>query len=482
MKLSLVRLRAWLGRRTSTQLAAGIAVMAAAALIGSLMVTSAAVRMDQREKAALAALDDYSTMVEKLGLEASLTAADITAADAAYLSNWLSAFQSGPTRDAGTIEETCSTGRGGAGVRFIRAPIGKPAGLAALETIRGERAPRLGDGVFVMQLEHGVLCPSRAVEVVVVRRSVGALDIAVGRVVDRSGAAWGWAVAAVAGAGGLLLAFGLTAATFARRRLTSAVADVSRALDLASVGDFSVRAPETAVAPELTELTGRVNLTLDRLEELLSWLRDSADQLAHDFRTPLARASARLDRLKEASTMPEARALAEEARADLTRLTRAMNEAMALRDGEAWVFETVRLDWLAASAAELYQPLAEEREVVIRVEAAPVSVLGVSSLLQRAVANLVDNAVKFSPEGGVVTLSVRLDGGKPVLSVADQGPGFDPDLLDDPARAILSAAEEGRESHGMGLAFVRAILKRHGAAMTIDDAGPGAVVTARFSR
>jgi signal transduction histidine kinase len=260
------------------------------------------------------------------------------------------------------------------------------------------------------------------------------------------------------------------------------VADVSRALDLASVGDFSVRAPETAVAPELTELTGQVNLTLDRLEELLSWLRDSADQLAHDFRTPLARASARLDRLKEASTTPEARALAEEARADLTRLTRAMNEAMTLRDGEAWVFETVRLDRLAASAAELYQPLAEERDVVIRVEASPVSVLGVRSLLQRAVTNLVDNAVKFSPEGGVVTLSVRRDDGKPALSVADQGPGLDPELLDDPARAVSRAADEGRESHGMGLAFVRAILKRHGAAMTIDDACPGAVVTARFSR
>ena len=482
MNLPLVRLRAWLGRRTSTQLAAGIAVMAAAALIGSLMVTSAAVRMDQREKAALAALDDYSTMVEKLGLEASLTAADITAADAAYLSNWLSAFQSGPTRDAGTIEETCSTGRGGAGVRFIRAPVGKPAGLAALETIRGERVARLGEGVFVMRLERGVLCPSRGVEVVVVRRSVGALSIAVGRVVDRSGAAWGWAVAAVAAAGVLLLAFGLTAATFARRRLTSAVADVSQALDRASVGDFSVRAPETAVAPELTELTSQVNLTLDRLEELLSWLRDSADQLAHDFRTPLARASARLDRLKEASTTPGARALAAEARTDLTRLTRAMNEAMALRDGEAWVFETVRLDRLATSAAELYQPLAEERGVVIRVESTPVSVLGVRSLLQRAVTNLVDNAVKFSPEAAVVTLRVRLEEGKPVLSVADQGPGMDPDLLDDPARAVSSAAGDGRESHGMGLAFVRAILKRHGAAMTIDDAGPGAVVTARFSR
>ncbi len=451
-------------------------------LTGSLVATSAAVRMDQREKAALAALDDYGAMVGKLGAESSLIAANITAADAAYLSAWLSAFQNGPTRDAGTIEETCSTGRGGAGVRFIRAPVGKPAGLAALETTRGERAPRLGEGVHVVRLERGVLCPSRAVEVVVVRRTVGALSIAVGRVVDRSGQAWGWAVAAVAAAGVLLLAFGLTAATFARRRLTSAVAQVSRALDLASVGDFSVRAPETAVAPELTELTSRVNLTLDRLEELLSWLRDSADQLAHDFRTPLARASARLDRLKEAATTPEARALAEEARADLTRLTRAMNEAMTLRDGEAWVFETVRLDRLAASAADLYQPLAEERGVLIRVESAPVSVLGVRSLLQRAVTNLVDNAVKFSPEGGLVTLTARLDDGKPVLSVADQGPGLDPDLLDDPARAVARAADEGRESHGMGLAFVRAILKRHGAAMTIDDAGPGAVVTARFSR
>ena len=135
-----------------------------------------------------------------------------------------------------------------------------------------------------------------------------------------------------------------------------------------------------------------------------------------------------------------------------------------------------------AAAQQSPVPFDAQRGVSNRVEAAPVSVLGVRSLLQRAVTNLVDNAVKFSPESGVVTLTVRLDDGKPVLSVADQGPGLDPDLLDDPARAVSRAADEGRESHGMGLAFVRAILKRHGAAMTIDDARPGAVVTARFSR
>jgi signal transduction histidine kinase len=477
------RIRAWLGRRTTTQLAAGIAVLSALALTGSLAVTGAAVRMDQREQAALAALDDYGAMALKLGLE-GMTGDTLTAADAAYLSNWLTAFQSGPAREgeARTLEETCRTGRGGAGVRFIRAPVGKPAGLTALESARGERAPRLGDDVHVVQLERGVLCPTRAVEVVVVRRSVGPLDIAVGRVVDTSGRAWGWAVAAVVAAGVLLLAIGLAAATFARRRLTGAVAQVSLALDRAAVGDFSVRAPETALAPELTELTGHVNLTLDRLEELLAWLRDSADQLAHDFRTPLARATARLDRLRETAATPEARGLVDQARADLAELVRAMNEAMALRDGEAWSFEPLRLDVIAAQTAELYQPLAEERGVSIHVEAAPVTVLGVRSLLQRAVANLVDNAVKFSPDGGIVTLTALAVDGRPRLSVADQGPGFRAGVLDAPASAVAASTAEGRESHGMGLAFVRAILKRHGASMTIDDGRPGAVVTAHFSR
>ena len=469
-------LRGWLARRTSTQLAAAMGVLAALALSGSLLVTGAAVRMDQREKAALAALDDYGAMVSKLGSEASLSAEHLTEADAAWLSAWLSAFQSGPAREARTLEETCRTGRGGAGVRFIRAPVGKPAGLAALETAPGRRIGRLGEDVHVVRLGKGVLCPSRAVEVVVVRRPFGALDIAVGRVVDRSGQAWGWAVAAVSAAGLLLLVIGLAAAAVARRRLTGAVAEVSRALDRAAVGDFSLRAPETAVAPELTELTGHVNTTLDRLDELLSWLRDSADQLAHDFRTPLARASVRLEKLRRVATTPEARKLIDEARSDLAQITRSMNEAMALRDGEAWVFESVRLDELAAQAAELYQPLAEERGISIRVAGEPASVLGVRSLLQRAVTNLVDNAVKFSPDGGVVTLTAEVRDDRPTLAVADQGPGFAP------ARPPGGASGDDRESHGMGLAFVRAILKRHGASMTVDDGRPGAVVTARFSR
>ena len=161
-----------------------------------------------------------------------------------------------------------------------------------------------------------------------------------------------------------------------------------------------------------------------------------------------------------------------------------MNETLALRDGSAWVFEQVQLDQLLQSTAELYEPLADTKGVRLVVEVEPASVLGVRTLLQRALTNLVDNAVKFSPEAGVVTLRARPTPTGVEVVIADQGPGMDP------ARArggVESTANEdsvrnGIESHGMGLPFVRAVVRRHGGVLTIDDAGPGAIVTARFSR
>ena len=458
---------------TATRLAALMAVMAALALTGSLVVTRQAVRMDQREKAALAALQDYGAMLAKLGETPGQTAA---AGDVVFLSAWLSAFQGGPGQ-AAALEQACARGRGGAGVRLITAEGVAPAGVVKLGQVRRQPLERLGPNVFLLDLPAGVVCPARAVEVVAVIDEVGPMQVIVGRVVERPGTAWGWAVVAVLGAGGVILISGLTAATFARRRLTAAVAQVNLALDRAAVGDFSRRAPETAVSPELAELAAQVNRTLDRLQELLAWLRDTSDQLAHDFRTPLARAAARLDRLADAGDEQMRLRLAAEAREDLRMLTAAMDEAVSLRDGEAWVFETVRLDEICAAAAELYQPLAEARDVRIATELAPTEVLGVRSLLQRAVANLVDNAVKFAPDGSEVVIRAGDDEGRPGFSVADRGPGVDPAVLDGPPRK--RGAHEP-ESHGMGLPFVRAIVHRHGGRLSIADRGPGALISVRF--
>jgi signal transduction histidine kinase len=466
------RFRAWLGRRTLAQLSVAVGVLAALALTGSLIVTGLAVRAEQRKQAALSALADYAAMASKLGADAGLAEGSVTAADAAYFSTWLAAFQDGPAaaQNDVTLEETCRTGRGGAGVRLIRAPVGKPAGLAALEQAPATRLPALGDDVWAVHLAPGELCPRRAVDVVVVAKSVGALDIRVGRVVAPMGEAWIWAVVSVAGAAGLILITALAGAVIARGRLSVGLDAVSQALEGAAVGDLSRRAPEEGVAPELDELTRHVNRTLDRLDDLMSWLRDSSDQLAHDFRTPLARATARLESLEEASTAAERRRLLAEARADLDRLSQAMAETLMLRDGQAWAFERIDVAQLLRAVAELYEPLADARGVAVVVDAGPCAILGVRSLIQRALVNLTDNAVKFSPDGGVVTLAARTQGDGVVLTVADQGPGFG------------AQAAGGAESHGMGLPFVRAVMRRHGATLDVGSADPGTVVTATFSR
>ena len=468
----IARLRRTVLNLTAAQLTAVMAVLAALALGGSLIITGMALRADQREKAALAALQDYAAMAAKLGEDATFSPQSLTETDGPWLAAWLEAVQERPG-ETRSVEEACRTGRGGAAVRLIEAPGAAPAGLAALAEADGQRLEALGDGVHAFRLEAGRLCPGRAVEVVAVRQPYGALTITVGRMVERPGAAWGWAVLAVVATGAVILVFGLAAAALARRRLTAAMERLSQTLDRAAVGDFALRAPETAEAPELTVLTRRVNQTLDRLEELLGWLRDASDQLAHDFRTPLARAATRLERLSEAADPAERNRLLGQAREDLDQLTRAMGEALSLRDGCAWVFETVRLDALAAQVADLYQPVAEERGVILTTTLEPVEMLGVRTLLQRAMTNLVDNAVKYSPDGGVVTVTAAREGDRMIFRVRDQGPGIAAD-----GKALLEG--EGPESHGMGLPFVRAVVRRHGGELIVDDGAPGAVVTARF--
>lgn len=466
------RIKGWLGRRTLAQLSVAVGLLAAIALSGSLVVTGMAVRAEQRKQAALAALADYAAMAAKLG-DAGLGEGSVTEADAAYFSTWLAAFQEGPSaaQSEVTLEETCRTGRGGAGVRFIRGPSGKPAGLASLETAQARRLPALGEDVWAVRLDRGELCAGRAVDVVVVIKSMGALDVRVGRTVAPLGQAWAWAVASVAAAAGLILITALAGAVLARRRLATGLNAVSRALDGAAVGDTSRRAPEDGVAPELSQLTRLVNQTLDRLEDLLSWLRDSSDQLAHDFRTPLARALARLDALEDARTPAERKRLLTEVRTDLGRLNQAMAESLMLRDGQAWAFERIELGPLLAAVAELYEPLAEAGGVTVRVRAEAASVLGVPSLVQRALINIVDNAVKFSPQGGVVDLTAKVETGWVRVGVRDEGPGFG-----------APSPDAAAASHGMGLAFARAVMRRHAGALEVDRTDAGTVVTLAFSR
>jgi len=438
-------------------LAVVVAVLAAVALTASLAVTHNAVRSDQRQRAALSALSDFNALLSKM--DALSGGAPVM--DEATVVNWLNVFQGRPGLEA-TMADVCSGRLPNFGVRWIQAPDDRTAGFRPLAEARARPLEQLGPNVFLLSLPAGTLCPGQAVEVVAVRDSVGPMRIVIGRVVERTGRAWGVAAMSVAAMGALLLGFGLASAGWSRVRMVSGVRRINASLEQAGRGDFADPVPLAEMTGDLQVLTNQVNVTLARLQELLVWLRDSSDQLAHDFRTPLARARARLDRFGETGDA----SLVEAARADLRYLTQAMNESLALRDGETWAFESVRLDEVCAAAVELYDPVAEPRNIRFETELTQAETLGVASLLQRAVANLVDNAVKYSPDGGVVRIKAVTQGDQAVVEIADQGPGME----------ATAAGDVDVDSHRMGLAFVRAIVRRHGGELEISSGPQGSTV------
>lgn len=440
-------------------LAATVAVLAAATLIGSLAVTHSAVRSEQRQRAALAALSDFNALLSKMD---TLSAAQGPAAVDPVI-NWLNVFQGRPGFES-TVADACSGRISNLGVRWVEAPDGRTAGFRPLAEARARPLERGGPNVYLLSLRAGTLCPGRPVEVVAVRDTTGPVNVIIGRVVEQTGRAWGVAALSVGIMGGVLLAFGLASAGWSRARMVSGVRRINASLEQAGRGDFAEPIPVHEVTGDLQVMTRQVNVTLGRLQELLAWLRDTSDQVAHDFRTPLARARARLDRFGETGDPT----LIEEARADLRFLTQAMNESLALRDGETWAFESVRLDEICRAAVELYEPIGDQRGIRFETELTQTEAIGVASLLQRAVANLVDNAVKYSPDGGVVRIKACPQGELALISVADQGPGM---------AATEAERPEDIESHRMGLAFVRAIVRRHGGELDIQTGPDGSTVT-----
>jgi PAS domain S-box-containing protein len=215
------------------------------------------------------------------------------------------------------------------------------------------------------------------------------------------------------------------------------------------------------------------------LEEALQEAKVVGDNIAHDLRTPLTRVRVRLERGREhASTLEELRVVADQAIAgldqSLTTITSLLRiteiEHSRRREG----FSAVLLAPLIREVGDLYDPVAEEKGVTLRVETpAGATVHGDRDLLFEAVTNLVDNAVKFTPEGGRVQLALLHQEGETVIRVSDTGPGI-PEAEREAVTQRFYRSDNSRniKGLGLGLSMVAAIIKLHGFRFTIS-AGPG---------
>ncbi len=292
----------------------------------------------------------------------------------------------------------------------------------------------------------------------------------------------------MAGVALLALAFAAVGAfvvgPLASRGLLARVDAINRACDQVRGGDLSTRAPGAEVEDEFGALARHVNAMLERIDELVVGLRDLSNRVAHDLRTPMARLKSDLELAARADTLEEARKRAALAAVETDEILQTFEALLDIVEAEAGSdagFLPLDLGDAVQSAVDLYSAVAEDRGVELRLDRAPAPVLAERLLLVRLAANLIDNAIKFSPPGGKVVVSVRTIGPDSVLKVADEGPGVPAAERD----AVLQRFVRGTQArptvgYGLGLALVAAVAKRHGARLSLTDLDPGLDVRVEF--
>ncbi len=283
-------------------------------------------------------------------------------------------------------------------------------------------------------------------------------------------------------ASGLALALGVVSGAVVSRRFARRIDGINAAAREVMTGRLQTRAPRTYTGDELDELSLNFNDMLDRVEHLMHRMRTAGDSIAHDLRLPLTRMRGRLETaLVEAGDLAAREAALAQAVNDADELLKTFNAVLSLsrlQTGERRrAFERLDPCIVLSDVAELYAPVCEESglDFIHEAEAGYV-VMGDRELIAQAVANLLDNAVKYTPAHGAVALRCRKTGaGEVEVSVTDTGPGI-PAADRERALERFVRLDKSRSlpGVGLGLSLVHAIAEVHGARLALDD-GPGAV-------
>jgi signal transduction histidine kinase len=278
-------------------------------------------------------------------------------------------------------------------------------------------------------------------------------------------------------AASVLLAF--AGAWLFRRRLEARIGGIRRTAARIAGGELSSRIVVQG-DDEFARLSADINRMLDRIETLMEGVRHVSNAIAHDLRTPLGRARARLDRALEATADPQALAgSARRAVEDIDALISLFDKLLQIAAVEAGIgarsFELLDLGRIARDMAELYEGAAEEQGMRLRFLGGDgVPVRGDRDLLASALSSLVENAIKYAHVGGQVDIAVRRNGQGAVLTVRDYGPGV-PDTELDQVCQRFYRGDRSRHlpGNGLGLSTVSAIGQLHGATLSFRNAGPG---------
>jgi signal transduction histidine kinase len=276
---------------------------------------------------------------------------------------------------------------------------------------------------------------------------------------------------------GLSLAIGAILSVRVQRRVAALQALVKRIIS----GNLSERIPASGLDHPFDKLAAIANGMLDEIEVLVTDMAGVGNEIAHDLRTPLTRVRIALERGRaNAMTLAELQSVTDRAIGALDQSLTIITALLRINEiensrGKA-NFNEIALAGLVREVGDLYDPITEDKHVTLRIAAeGDTTAYCDRDLLFEAVANLVDNAVKFTPANGHIDISLLRAENENIIRVSDTGPGIREDERDAVMRRFYrSDKSRNTQGAGLGLSLVSAILKLHGFRLTLNS-GPGCV-------
>jgi signal transduction histidine kinase len=274
----------------------------------------------------------------------------------------------------------------------------------------------------------------------------------------------------------LVMAGGIWLSRRARWRIKA----VNRSIERIMEGHVQERLPVQDIADDFDHLANSVNRMLAKIEGLLVEVQAVGDNIAHDLRTPLARVRTLLERGRDrAQTKDDLIGVTDRAIIGLDQAQSIITALLRIGEIEGGqrksAFASVDLNELAQEVGDLYGPIAEAKQIQLDIQPGPPSIVdGDKDLLIEAIANLLDNAIKFTPSHGSVCLQVVDRGQGPIIRIADTGPGIPPEERAAVMRRFYRIDKSRHvNGSGLGLSIVLAIVKLHDFDISVGDAQPG---------
>ena len=277
---------------------------------------------------------------------------------------------------------------------------------------------------------------------------------------------------------GVTVALGFLITWLAAHRTLTRVEQITETVSRIGSEELGNRLPEGPHFDEISRLSRTFNRMLDRIQSSVSQMRVLTDSVAHDLKSPVTSIRGSLEVALSDADQRQWRERVAEAIDGLDRLSQMLNTTLDLAEADAGALqlrkEPVELAEAVRQFVDLYQPSMAERRHEVITDLRPMMVEADLSLLNRTIANLLDNEIAHLPPGCRIHVSVRAREGEAQLSVEDNGPGFPPNLRARVFRRFVKG--EHSTGHGLGLAFVDAAIQAHGGHVQIADSERGGAV------